>query len=35
MESFGAGTLIEIVHEADEDVEIAVGEVIGYLEDGI
>jgi len=35
MESFGAGTLIEIVYEADEDVEIAVGEVIGYLEDGI
>jgi pyruvate/2-oxoglutarate dehydrogenase complex dihydrolipoamide acyltransferase (E2) component len=35
MESFGAGTLIEIVYEADEDVEIEVGEVIGYLEDGI
>ena len=34
MESFGAGTLIEIVYEADEDVEIEVGEVIGYLEDG-
>lgn len=35
MESLGAGTLIEIVYEADEDVEIEVGEVIGYLEDGI
>ena len=35
MESFRAGTLIEIVYEADEDVEIEVGEVIGYLEDGI
>ena len=35
MESFGAGTLVEIVYEADEDVEIEVGEVIGYLEDGI
>ena len=34
MESLGAGTLIEIVYEADEDVEIEVGEVIGYLEDG-
>ena len=35
MESFGAGTLVGIVYEADEDVEIEVGEVIGYLEDGI
>ena len=35
MESSRAGTLIEIVYEADEDVEIEVGQVIGYLEDGI
>lgn len=35
MESFGTGTLVEIIYEADEDVEIEVGEVIGYLEDGI
>lgn len=34
MESFSAGTLVQIVHEANEDVEIEVGEVIGYLEDG-
>lgn len=34
MESFSSGTLVEIVCEADEDVQIEVGEVIGYLEDG-
>lgn len=33
MESSKAGTLVEIVCEADEDTEIEVGEVIGYLEE--
>ena len=33
MESLANGTLVEIVHDAGEDV-IPVGEVIGYLEDG-
>ena len=33
MESFGAGTLVEIVCEADEDIEIQVGAVIGYLDE--
>ena len=33
MESFATGTLVEVVHPAGEDM-IAVGEVIGYLDDG-
>jgi pyruvate dehydrogenase E2 component (dihydrolipoamide acetyltransferase) len=32
MESVGAGTLVEIVHDAG--AEVAVGEPIGWLEDG-
>ena len=32
MEALGSGTLAEIVHQAGE--EVAVGAVIGYLEDG-
>lgn len=33
MESLASGTLVEVVHEASEDM-IPVGEVIGYLDDG-
>ena len=33
MESLATGTLVEVVHPAGE-AEIAVGEVIGYLDDG-
>lgn len=33
MESLANGTLIEIVHDAGEDM-IPVGDVIGYLDDG-
>lgn len=32
MEALASGTLVEIVHPAGDDV--AVGDVIGYLEDG-
>ena len=33
MESLASGSLVEIVHDAGEDM-IPVGEVIGYLDDG-
>jgi pyruvate dehydrogenase E2 component (dihydrolipoamide acetyltransferase) len=32
MESLASGTLVEIIHEAGDDVPV--GTVIGYLEDG-
>ena len=34
MESLAGGTLVEVVHQAGEDM-ILVGEVIGYLDDGV
>lgn len=34
MESLANGVMAEIVHQADTDTEIPVGEIIGYLEDG-
>ncbi len=32
MESLHSGTLLEIVYEADEDRQIDVGDIIGYLD---